>query len=64
MEFKFNGVIWDTEADKALCEAENGVFKTDDESIIKKLLALGYKEESKEEIKEEEIKPKKTKGVK
>ena len=36
-------IVWDAEKEKALCQFEEGIFKTEDEKIIKKLKKLGYK---------------------
>lgn len=52
--FKGTGVVWDNEKNKPLCEFEGGhydpkgnyepgEFKTDNEEIIRKLEAAGYK---------------------
>lgn len=51
MEFigKANVVVWNKEANKRLCKfARNGSFETEDEYIIGKLKALGYKSSDEE----------------
>ena len=40
MKFYFRGVIWDKDNNKVLCEAEDGVFETEDTIIIEKLNAM------------------------
>jgi hypothetical protein len=54
MVFKGNGIVWDKERNKALCEFKNGVFETEDERTIKLLKEI-YPDEIKEiePIKEE-----------
>lgn len=35
-------VVWDAETGKALCTFVDGVFETEDATVIEKLVALGY----------------------
>ena len=37
MKFYFRGIQWDGGVGKALCEAKDGIFETDDPSLIEKL---------------------------
>jgi hypothetical protein len=52
MRFYGNGVVWDPDNDRRLCKFSKptephgkGVFETDDERIIAKLIRLGYEHE-------------------
>ena len=52
MKFFGNGIVWDAEISKTLCEFsrsarrhEKGVFETEDIKKIKKLINLGYEYE-------------------
>lgn len=45
MKFYGNGLVWNPEENKTLCEFTKGELETDDESICSKLIARGYKHE-------------------
>ena len=40
-KFYFRGIIWDKDANKALCAADDGVYETEDKEIISKLEGMG-----------------------
>lgn len=64
MTFELFGIV--KSKGKKIAVGDNGIFTTNKESIINKLLALGFKpiEEKKEELKEEIEAPKKKAKVK
>jgi hypothetical protein len=45
MKFIGTGIVWDKDANKPLCEFENGFYETEDKDEIEKLLAAGFKQE-------------------
>ena len=42
MKFYGNGIVWDKEKNRALCQFEKGELETEDERIISILEALNY----------------------
>lgn len=42
MKFKGNGAVWDGTTSKILCHFDKGELETNDETIINKLINLGY----------------------
>lgn len=42
MKFYGNGIVWDGENNKTLCQFVNGEFETEDARIANKLLELNY----------------------
>ena len=46
MKFYGQGVVWDKENDKHLCQFVNGEFETDNERTATLLHTLGYRSES------------------
>ena len=43
IKFKGHGIVWDAERNQPLAEFADGTFETDNEEIIEKMVALGYK---------------------
>jgi len=48
MKFYGVGIVWNPQADKALCQFEKGELDTEDTEIIEKLISLGYKHDGAE----------------
>jgi hypothetical protein len=57
MKFKVNGLVWDKERDKLLCQGVDGIVDTEDNEVVNKLIDLGY-ECSEEKVVEKPIEKK------
>jgi predicted RNase H-like nuclease (RuvC/YqgF family) len=59
MKFFGTGDVWDAQKDKVMCTFVNGVYETEDEREIQKLVEIGFKYEGELQVKldkkEEEI---------
>jgi hypothetical protein len=43
MKFYGTGIVWNPDKEKALCQFVKGEFDTEEQDIIERLIALGYK---------------------
>lgn len=48
-------VVWDGKKNRRLCQFKNHIFKTEDDCIIKQLIARGYEHEGETQPKPEEF---------
>jgi hypothetical protein len=42
MKFYGNGIVWDKESNRNLCEFKDGELSTDDTRVMEILISLGY----------------------
>ena len=55
MKFYGNGIVWDKDNNKTLCEFVKGKLETEDVNIIEKLKSMDYQYEPVQEIDKVEI---------
>lgn len=60
MKFYGNGIVWDGQKNRPLCEFKNGEFDTSDNCKIEKLIKAGYSHEAMEKKEPAKQAPRKT----